>query len=104
MDITTIIIDVIAGAIGGNATGAAAKQYSLGPVGNSIAGVIGGVISGWIVAKFFGGAAPPADAAAAVTAVSMNIGQVIEQAVGGLVGGGILQVIVGLIKQQTSKA
>src|SRR5204863_4092538 len=65
MDIITIIIDVKAGAIGGNATGAAAKQYSLGPAGNTIAGVIGGVISGWIVAKLFGGAAPPADAAAA---------------------------------------
>jgi uncharacterized membrane protein YeaQ/YmgE (transglycosylase-associated protein family) len=66
MDIITIIIDVKAGAIGGNATGAAAKQYSLGPAGNTTAGVIGGVISGWIVAKlFFGGAAPPADAAAA---------------------------------------
>ena len=65
MDIITIIIDVMAGAIGGNATGAAAKQYSLGPAGNTIAGVIGGVIGGWIVAKLFGGAATPADTAAA---------------------------------------
>src|SRR5437773_9045819 len=103
MDITSIIIDVIAGAIGGNATGTAAKQITLGPAGNSIAGVVGGVIGGWIIAKLFGGAAPPADAAAAATAVSMNIGQIIEQAVGGLVGGGVLQVIAGLIKQQTSK-
>jgi uncharacterized membrane protein YeaQ/YmgE (transglycosylase-associated protein family) len=53
MDIITIIIDVMAGAIGGNATGAAAKRYSPGPAGNTIAGVIGGVIRGWIVAKLF---------------------------------------------------
>ena len=65
MDIITIIIDVMAGAIGGNVTGAAGTQHSLGPAGTTIAGVIGGVISGWIVAKLFGGTAPPADAAAA---------------------------------------
>jgi hypothetical protein len=36
MDIITIIIDVMAGAIGGNATGAAAKQYSFDPAGTRL--------------------------------------------------------------------
>jgi uncharacterized membrane protein YeaQ/YmgE (transglycosylase-associated protein family) len=103
MDITSIIIDIIAGAIGGNATGAVAKQFNLGTAGNSIAGVIGGVIGGWITTKFFGGAAP-VDAAAAAAAATTGIGQILEQGIGGLVGGGVIQVIAGIIKQQTAKA
>ena len=59
MDITTIVIDIIAGAIGGYATGIAAKQYSIGTAGNVIAGLIGGVIGGWITLSIFGGAAAP---------------------------------------------
>jgi uncharacterized membrane protein YeaQ/YmgE (transglycosylase-associated protein family) len=103
MDITTLIIDIIAGAIGGNATGAAAKQYDLGTAGNSIAGVIGGVVGGWITMKLFGGAAP-VDAAAAAAAAGTSVGQMIGQAVGGLVGGGVIQLIAGIVKQQTAKA
>jgi len=103
MDITTIVIDIIAGAIGGYATGIAAKQYSIGTAGNVIAGLIGGVIGGWITLSIFGGAAPaPADATAA--AGGMSIGHIIEQIIGGLIGGGVLQVIAGIIKQQTAKA
>ena len=37
-----LIIQLISGAIGGNIAGAAMKQYNLGTVGNSIAGLIGG--------------------------------------------------------------
>ena len=104
MDFTTLIIDVIAGAIGGYATGVTAKQYSIGNTGNVIAGLIGGLIGGWIVSRMFGGAMAPADATAAATAAGTSIGQIIEQIIGGLVGGGVLQVIVGIIKQQTAKA
>ena len=37
-----LIIQLISGAVGGNIAGAAMNQYSLGTVGNSIAGLIGG--------------------------------------------------------------
>jgi hypothetical protein len=43
------IIQIIAGAIGGNATGAAAKNYSLGTAGNSIGGAVGGLIAGQVL-------------------------------------------------------
>jgi hypothetical protein len=46
-----IIIQLIAGAIGGNAAGAAMKGKSLGGGGNSIAGAIGGVVLGQIVER-----------------------------------------------------
>ena len=43
MDLTSLLVQVVAGALGGSAAGAAAKQYSLGALGNAIAGAIGGV-------------------------------------------------------------
>ena len=38
-----LIVQLIAGAIGGNAAGNALKDYDLGMFGNSISGAIGGV-------------------------------------------------------------
>ena len=44
--IINLIIQLIAGAIGGNAAGAAAKNVSLGTGGNTIAGAVGGIAGG----------------------------------------------------------
>jgi uncharacterized membrane protein YeaQ/YmgE (transglycosylase-associated protein family) len=49
MDITSLIIEAVSGAVGGNVAGAAMKEKSLGPVGNSIAGIVGGGIGGTIL-------------------------------------------------------
>jgi len=35
-----LIIQLVSGAVGGNVAGSAMKNQSLGPVGNSIAGII----------------------------------------------------------------
>jgi hypothetical protein len=40
MDITSLIVEAVSGAVGGNVAGAAMKEKSLGPVGNSIAGIV----------------------------------------------------------------
>lgn len=93
MDIVTLIIQLVAGAVGGNVAGAAVKQYSLGTVGNSIAGIVGGGIGGQILTAII-----PALGAAAAGG-SLDIGSIIGQIVGGGVGGGVLMVIVGIIKQ-----
>ena len=44
-----LIIQIVAGAIGGNAAGAALKDVSLGATGNTIAGAIGGGVGGQIL-------------------------------------------------------
>ena len=44
-----LIIQLIAGAVGGNAAGAAAKNMSLGPLGNTIAGAVGGGVLGQLL-------------------------------------------------------
>jgi uncharacterized membrane protein YeaQ/YmgE (transglycosylase-associated protein family) len=46
MDVTSLIVELISGAVGGNVAGAAIKEKSLGAVGNSLAGIVGGGFGG----------------------------------------------------------
>lgn len=101
--IAGLIIELIAGAIGGNAAGAAAKKYSLGTTGNSIAGAIGGVILGQIMAAMGVGEPGMAAAEGAPAGGGLDIGALVGQVVGGGVGGGALTVIAGLVKGMMQK-
>ena len=47
--IVNLISQLIAGVVGGNAAGAALKDYNLGNLGNTIAGAIGGVGGGQLL-------------------------------------------------------
>ncbi len=44
-----LVIQLISGVVGGNAVGAALKDYNLGSVGNTIAGALGGVGGGQLL-------------------------------------------------------
>ena len=88
--IINIIIQLIAGAVGGNAAGPGLKNYDLGPLGNTIAGALGGLGGGQILTALL--------PMLAGTAENVDIGAVIGQAVGGGVAGAIVTVVVGLIK------
>ena len=57
MDITSLIIEAVSGAVGGNVAGAAMKENSLGTAGNSIAGIVGGGLGGTILQMVMGTAA-----------------------------------------------
>lgn len=101
MDIVGIIIQLVAGAAGGNAAGTAIKEKSLGTAGNSIVGAIGGVIVAQIVQRVTGVQMAPDAAADAATAVSsLDIGSIITQVVGGGAGGAILTAVIGMIKNR----
>jgi len=78
------IITLVTGAIGGNAAGMALKKYSLGTVGNSIAGLVGGGLGG----QLLGGA--------------LGEGTVGQVASGGL-GGIVLMLIAGVAKSIMAK-
>ena len=91
--IVGIIIQLIAGGVGGNIAGSALKQYNLGTIGNTIAGVLGGGVGAQIIGALLGG--EPGVAAAG----GLDIGSIIGQIASGGVGGGVLMAIVGLIKQ-----
>jgi hypothetical protein len=88
--IINIIIQLIAGAVGGNAAGAGLKNYDLGTLGNTIAGALGGVGGGQILTALLPMLAGTAD--------NVDIGAIIGQAVGGGVAGAIVTFVVGLIK------
>jgi hypothetical protein len=77
MNITSLIIQLISGAVGGNVAGAAMKESSLGTLGNSIAGIVGG-----------GG---------------LDLQSILANVAGGGVGGAILMAIIGIIKNQMAK-
>ena len=77
-----LVMQLVAGAVGGNAAGAMLKQFNLGPVGNSIAGIIGGGLGGQILNTIVNGggnrgiataAAMPTSAIAAVQIPTMPI-------------------------------
>jgi uncharacterized membrane protein YeaQ/YmgE (transglycosylase-associated protein family) len=99
-----LIIQLIAGAVGGNVAGALLKDQSLGTLGNSNAGIVGGGIGGQILGVVTGGApAEVADAAAAVASGGLDIGAIISSVAGGGIGGGLLMVLAGYVKKAMAK-
>ena len=51
MDFTSLIIQLVSGALGGNIAGALFKNLSLGTTGNSIAGIIGGPLGAMLLSQ-----------------------------------------------------
>src|SRR5499427_11143022 len=90
--VVNLIIQLISGVVGGNAAGAALKDYNLGNLGNTIAGAIGGVGGGQILQALV-----PAIASAAAGG-DLDLGAIVGQIVGGGAGGAILTIIAGLVK------
>lgn len=88
-----LIISLLSGAAGGNIVGKVLKNLDLGPVGNSIAGILGGGLGSQILASL-----GSADAAA-----GLDIGSIISSVASGGVGGGVLMAIVGIIKSAMAK-
>jgi len=97
VDIVSLIISLISGAVGGNIAGAAMKDKSLGVLGNSIAGIVGGGAGSWLLSAM--GVLGKMGAAG-----GMDIGSLIANIAGSGVGGAILMLIVGLIRGGTSKS
>lgn len=91
-----LIIQIIAGAIGGNAAGAASKNVSLGGAGNTIAGAIGGGVLGQLLQI----ALPMLQG----TGGNLDIGAIAGNLVGGGAAGAIVTAIIGLIKNRAAAA
>jgi hypothetical protein len=94
MNIISLIIEAISGAVGGNVAGAAMKENSLGTLGNSVAGIVGGGLGGTILHAVMGGTA------AAAGGGGMDLSSILTNVAGGGVGGAILMAIVGIIKNK----
>lgn len=92
MDITNLLVQLVSGAVGGNAAGAILKKSSLGAVGNSVAGILGGTLGSQILAALGSGAMQGAESSMAIESIASNIA-------GGGVGGAILIAIIGAVRK-----
>ena len=88
-----LIIQLVSGAVGGNVAGGLMKKMSLGTLGNSIVGILGGGIGGQLLNML----------GVATGGGGMDIGSIIGMVASGGVGGGVLMVVVGLIKKLLGK-
>jgi len=91
-----ILINLIAGALGGVGAGKASPTFDLGTVGNIISGVVGGGVLGQIVTLLM-----PSVVAAAQTG-NFTVGGVISHAVAGGAGGAILTALIGAVKNKAA--
>ncbi len=94
MDVISLLISLVSGAVGGNIAGAAMSDKNLGPLGNSIAGILGGGI---------GGALLQAAGAIGQSGGGLDLGSIVANVASGGVGGAILLVIVSLLKSAMAK-
>ena len=89
-----VLINLIAGALGGVGAGKASSNFDLGTMGNIISGLVGGGVLGQIVTLLL-----PSVVAAAQSG-NLSVGGIVSQAIAGGAGGAILTAIVGAIKNK----
>lgn len=87
MDLTSILIQAVSGAVGGNAVGSVAKDNSLGPIGNTIAGAIGGAVGGPLLAQIIG-----------LASSGLDFGAIVQGFLTGGVSGALLAFVAGFLK------
>lgn len=97
MDILSLLLQVVAGAFGGNIAGAMLPNMSLGPRGNALAGLVGGALGGTILSALLG---PHGTGAT----MDPEFGALFAQIVGGGVGGAGLAMLVGLFQRAFGRA
>ena len=88
-----ILINLVAGALGGVGAGKSSPTFDLGTVGNIVSGLVGGGLLGQVVTLLL-----PSVVAAAESG-NMSVSGIVSQAVA---GGAILTAIIGAIKNRAA--
>ncbi len=96
MDMTSLLISLVSGAVGGNAAGKVLKNFDMGTLWNSVAGIVGGGLGGQIMAQL---GIDPGSATG-----GGDLTSIVSQIAGGGVGGAVLLVIASYLKRMMSKA
>lgn len=102
MDVVSIIISLISGVIGGNVAGAAMPDKSLGAIGNTIAGLIGGG-AGEFILKALGILATASATGGEGGANALDLTSILTNIGVGGVSGGVLTAIIAFIKDAVQK-
>ncbi len=88
-----LIISLLSGALGGNVAGKLLSKYSMGPLWNSVVGILGGGLGSQLLGMLgmdLGGA-------------EMNLMNILGNVAEGGVGGGVLMAIIGVVKGMMKK-
>jgi len=91
-----ILINLVAGALGGVGAGKSSPTFDLGTIGNIVSGVVGGGVLGQIVTLLL-----PSVVAAAQSG-NLSVAGVVSQAIAGGAGGAILTAVIGAIKNKAA--
>jgi hypothetical protein len=91
-----ILMNLIAGAVGGNAAGKANPTFDIGTIGNTIAGLVGGGALGQLIPILL-----PAISAAAQGG-NFSVGGILTNLIAGGAGGAILTAIIGAVKNKAA--
>ncbi len=92
-NLAPLLVQLVSGAVGGNVAGAAMKDKSLGTIGNSLVGIIGGGVGGQILNAL--GIAVQ-NGGADLNAITGNVGS-------GGVGGAALLIVIAIVKKFLNK-
>jgi hypothetical protein len=87
MNLTALVLQLVSGALAGYATGYFSKIADLGPVGNATVGALGGGIGGQLLFAMLG--------------LGGTV-QVITALLTGAIGGGLVTLLIGLLKSKVS--
>jgi hypothetical protein len=87
MNLTTLIVQLIGGALGGYAAGNVSKEMNLGAIGNAIVGALGGGVGGQIFLTLLG--------------LSGTV-QIVSALVAGGLSGGLATLLIGFLKSKIS--
>lgn len=94
MDMVSILIQLVGGAVGGNLAGRA-KNFDLGTIGNLVIGLIGGVVGGQLL--------PLIGIGNVAATGNMGFMPILTTVLGSGVGGAALTAIIGFIKGAMAK-
>ena len=89
-----VLINLVAGALGGVGAGKSSPTFDLGMIGNIVSGLVGGGVLGQIVTLLL------PSVVAAVQSGNLSISGIVSQTVAGGAGGAILTAIIGAIKNK----
>ena len=87
-----ILMNLVAGALSGNAVGKASPNFDLGTLGNTISGLVGGGVLGQVITLVL----------PSLVSGNLDAGTIITQLIGGGAGGALLTAIVGAIKNKAA--
>lgn len=92
---TNLVIQIIAGILGGHGAALVAKEHSFGALGHTIAGALGGALSGYFLQTLV---ATVVTATGDVQQDADIVTQSILQGLAGLAAGAVLTMAVGFLK------